>query len=262
MEMNNAKISAFLQKSYCSTAHLIKNIVAQFYCCDLCKQPSDKYSLLCSTCYQDISRFNLARVNGNLLNHPKISKHLPCIHFQQLIALAPYCWPYTRWVSELKYQHRFELAPLLAKMLVQHIKQANLCDELPKLLISVPIHYQRLKVRQFNQAALIAKHTAKELGCIYDETTIIRQCKTDSQVGQSGANRRRNLKGAFAIDKPKILPAHVGIVDDVVTTGATVSEISKLLTQHGVKKITVLSVCLTIPVPPQDAGFQWELKAI
>lgn len=247
MEMNKAKTSVFLQKSCLSIGKLLKSIATQFHSCDLCNQPSDKYSLLCSTCYQDISRFNLATVNGNLLNHPKISKHLPSIRFQQLIALAPYCWPYTRWIAELKYQQRFELAPLLAQMLAIHIKQYNLSIELPKLVLSVPIHYKRLKVRQFNQAALIAKTIAKELGCEYNETMIIRQIKTDSQVGQSGANRRRNLKGAFALGKTMKLPEHVGIVDDVVTTGATVSEMSKLLSQHGVKKITVLSVCLTMP---------------
>jgi len=247
MEINKAKISVFLQKSFAKFTLLFKKMAPHFNCCDLCKQPSDNYSLLCSTCYKDISRFNLATVNGNLLNHPKISKNLPNIHFQQLIALAPYCWPYTRWIVELKYQQRFELAPLLAKMLATGIKQYNLTTDLPKLLISVPIHYKRLKVRQFNQAALIAKTIAKELGCEYNEALLIRQIKTDSQVGQSGANRRRNLKGAFALGKAVKLPEHVGIVDDVVTTGATVSEMSKLLTQHGVKKVTVLSVCLTMP---------------
>ncbi|WNC72050.1 ComF family protein [Thalassotalea psychrophila] len=247
MEMNKAKRSVFLQNSFTKLALIFKKVAAHFYCCDLCKQPSEKYSLLCSTCYEDISRFNLATVNGNLLNHPQISKNLPSIHFQQLIALAPYCWPFTRWIGELKYQQRFELAPLLAKMLAAGIKQYNLTAELPKLLISVPIHHNRLKVRQFNQAALIAKIIAKELGCEYNETLLIRHIKTNAQVGQSGANRRRNLKGAFTLGKAVKLPAHVGIVDDVVTTGATVSEMSKLLTQHGVKKITVLSICLTMP---------------
>lgn len=247
MEMNKAKISVFLQNNYAILALLFKKAVQHFHYCDLCNQASDKFSLLCSTCNEDICRFNLAAVNSNLLNYPKISKHLPSIEFQQLIALAPYCWPYSRWISELKYQQRFELAPLLAQMLVMQIRQYVPSKNLPKLLISVPIHYKRLKQRQYNQAALIAKNIAKQLECEYNETMIIRQLKTDPQVGQSGAQRRRNLKGAFTLGKTIQLPEHVGIVDDVVTTGATVNEISKLLTQHGVKKITVLSVCLTMP---------------
>ncbi|WOH36782.1 ComF family protein [Thalassotalea fonticola] len=247
MEINRAKISIFLQNSFLNVGKITKKITAAFHCCDLCNQPSDKFSLLCSTCYQDISRFNLTTVNSNLLNHPRINKNLPRIRFQQLIALAPYCWPYTRWISELKYQQRFELAPLLAQMLAVHIKQYITSQDLPRLLICVPIHHKRLKARQFNQAALIAKALAKQLDCEYNETMIVRQLKTDPQVGQSGVARRRNLKGAFAIDKSMQLPKHVGIVDDVVTTGATVSEMSKLLTQHGVQKITVLSVCLSMP---------------
>lgn len=247
MEIKRVKILNFFKINYQNIGNLFKSVGTHFYCCDLCHQASDKYSLLCRTCYQDIRRFNLAAVNSNLLNHPKISKNLPSIRFQQLIALAPYCWPYSRWISELKYQQRFEVAPLLAQMLVAHIKQYISAEQLPNLLISVPIHFKRLKIRQFNQAALIAKALAKELKCEYSETLIIRQLKTDPQVGQSGVVRRRNLKGAFALGKIKTFPEHVGIVDDVVTTGATVSEMGKLLTQHGVKKITVLSVCLSIP---------------
>jgi predicted amidophosphoribosyltransferase len=72
---------------------------------------------------------------------------------------------------------------------------------------------------------------------------------TESQVGKSGAERRKNLNQAFSLNiKPKeSLPEHVILIDDVVTTGTTANEICKLLKKSGVQSITLLSLCLAIP---------------
>ncbi|OUS28157.1 hypothetical protein A9Q98_07865 [Thalassotalea sp. 42_200_T64] len=247
MEIINSTIRSFFQHFGSLLVKYLSKPRKFIQICDLCLQPSDNHSLLCRTCQQDLTTFNLTQVQGNLLNHPKIALHLPQIRFQQLICLAPYQWPFANWVQQLKYQQRFEIGQLLARLLVEQVSRHQLENQLPTLLLPVPIHPQRLRERQYNQAALIAKELSKCLPCAYDENLVIRQSKTEQQVGQSGAQRRRNLQGAFCLVKPCNLPVHVGIVDDVLTTGATVSEMAKVLTQHGVKKITVLSVCLTMP---------------
>ena len=254
MEISSRKISALLQPlttKLISSCHFWRQNLSLHYC-DLCLQRSHHYSLLCQQCSTDLIRFDLIACHGNLLLYPNIARQLPQIKFSKLICLAPYQWPFNAWISQMKYQHRFEVATLLAQLLASHIKQSINNHELPQLIISVPLHPQRLKSRQFNQAALIAFELAKKLSVNYQSHLITRVLNTDPQVGQSGASRRKNLKHAFSLNSNTnannngCLPEHVAIVDDVLTTGATVSEMAKLLTTHGVKKITVLCVCLAM----------------
>lgn len=253
MEISSKKISALLQlltTKVKSSCHFWRQSLSLHYC-DLCLQRSDKYSLLCQQCSDDLMRFDLTACNGNLLLYPNIARQLPQIKFSSLICLAPYQWPFNTWISQMKYQHRFEISALLAQLLAAHVKHAinnhtiN-TNALPQLIIPVPLHPQRLKNRQFNQAALIAFELAKKLAIDYQSHVIKRVLNTEPQVGQSGVSRRQNLKHAFALKANACLPEHVAIVDDVLTTGATVSAMAKLLTQHGVKKITVLCVCLAM----------------
>ena len=69
------------------------------------------------------------------------------------------------------------------------------------------------------------------------------------QAGQTGVTRRRNLRDAFALSPAltSALPEQVLLLDDVVTTGSTCNEICRILKQHGVKEVTVLSLCLSLP---------------
>jgi len=82
----------------------------------------------------------------------------------------------------------------------------------------------------------------------YDSGGLIRQKSTESQVEKSGDARRKNLQDAFKVTlDTALIPHHVLLIDDVVTTGATASEIAKKLKQFGVKKVTVVSMCLSLP---------------
>ncbi len=241
------KVKYYFAQNYAAKFIALKqHYVTSVHRCDLCLQPSDKFSLLCNTCFTDLPRFDLSACQGNLLNHPQINRQLPQISFDKLIAIGPYQWPYNQWISQLKYQHRFEVGQLLAQIFAAHLTVELLTDNLPELFMPVPLHSRRLKQRQYNQAALISYKLAQLLGCKHNGAIIKRVVNTLPQVGQGGASRRRNLKHAFTLGSMATLPNHVAIVDDVLTTGATMSEICKLLTAHGVKQITVLTVCLAL----------------
>lgn len=237
--------------------------------CDLCLQPAHKYSLLCHVCWRDLGFFKYPQGQANLLRHPQVARFLGGVKFDNLVCVAPYQWPFNQWISQLKYQGRFEVAHLLAELLAEQViyvlteqlgektgqlitvpaEQASFREikSLPSLIVPVPIHTFRLKQRLYNQAALIGHHLSKRLGCDYSQDVVTRQVHGKQQVGQSGAQRRKNLRSAFALNAQIMLPEHVGIVDDVVTTGATVNELARLLKHRGVKTITVFSICLTLP---------------
>jgi len=228
-------------------------------CCDLCGSNVNKsdlfgydlpQTLLCQHCINDLPYFNQTLIKGDLLNWPAIYHALPNIHFDHLFALSPYIYPFNKWLAQMKYLGRFELAHLFSALLSAQwaimMKKEKIASI--DLVLSVPLHIKKWKVRGYNQAHLIAKDFAKHQGLPYDANLIVRVKNNDSQMGKTGSQRRKNLANAFVLQQA--LPAdikHVLIIDDVATTGTTASEMSKLLKEEGVETVTLVTVCLTLP---------------
>ena len=232
----------------------IKRISLKISCCSLCGNTCQHHPLLCQYCQADLPYFNHQHLPYDLLLWPAVTKLIPIKHFDHLLAIAPYVWPFNTWISQLKYQHKTELAELLSYLLIHHwqqylsLEQTNLTPD-NIWIVPVPLHLKKWQERGFNQADLIARKFAQNFGYLYQADLVIRKKLTESQVGKSGAERRKNLKQAFSLNiKPKAsLPEHVILIDDVVTTGTTANEICKLLKKNGVQNITLLSLCLAIP---------------
>lgn len=235
---------------FTSIIDLIKKHTAR---CDLCNNLSDG-KFICQTCQHDIPHFSLPQSANNLLLWPAVDKIFPKRKFDQLLCYAPYIWPYDVWLKQFKYNARFELAPLFAQLLtiswqvhLKHLTNTDLLNDL-YLVTSVPIHVTKWQTRGFNQAHLIAKRFARMNQLSYQPNLLSRVKKGESQVGQSGALRRKNLANAFEInsnlvDKVK----YVIVIDDVITTGTTVNEISKTLKNHGVEQVLVMTIALSLP---------------
>ena len=243
----NLNFNAWLLKPFTKVIGQINKTIA---CCRLCRQQATVFNNLCQTCFNDLPLFNYQVLDGNLLNWPAVSKALPNHQFDYLVCAAPYLWPFDQWLSMFKYHKHYELAHLLAEITAyQWQQQINLgADKEPQVVTSIPLHFNKWQQRGYNQAHLLAKIIAKKLKLPYLPKLINRIKATEQQVGQTGAQRRRNLKGAFALsDKIAALPQHIILVDDVVTTGTTANEICKLLKRQGVETVTLLTVCLTLP---------------
>jgi len=239
-------------------SHFVKGITKYYHqlllklsSCDLCGEPCSDYLLLCQSCVDDLPLFDVGIINGDLLNWPAVNKILPKIKFDHLICLSPYTTPFSDWLSQLKYHGRFEIAQLMALLLSKQYQQTISKNKSNKanLIIAVPIHITKWQQRGFNQAHLLAKVVAQHINIPYDEKMLTRRKASKSQVGQSGKLRRKNLRGLFDVNlsSKKHTPEHVILIDDVVTTGATASEISRCLKLAGVKKVTVLALCLSLP---------------
>jgi ComF family protein len=233
---------------------LIKKIRLLISCCTLCGNACQQHQLLCQYCQDDLPYFKENLIGFDLLLWPAIKQALPKSTFDHLFSLAPYQWPFSTWINQLKYQGRTELAELLAYLLAQRWQQylASIDNQMiPEhiLVLSVPLHITKWQERGFNQAHLIAKDFAKQLGYYYQPELLIRDKITQSQVGKSGVERRKNLAHAFNVNPTASadLAEHVILIDDVVTTGTTANEICQLLKKRGVQTITLLSICLALP---------------
>jgi ComF family protein len=162
--------------------------------------------------------------------------------FDAALAVLRYETPVPLLVGAAKFRGQLAAARLLGQLLADALPiQAG---ALPEVLIPVPLHPRRLGERGYNQALEIARTVAGALGVAVDAKRCRRVLSTAPQAGLDEAARRRNIRGAFAVSDP--LPwRRIAILDDVVTTGSTVAELSRTLRRSGAEEIAVWAVART-----------------
>lgn len=143
--------------------------------------------------------------------------------------------PTKEMIHYLKYNGVKENAAILANLLIDQLIDTDFRGQI--VVTSVPLHSRRLNERGFNQAEILAKLAAKNIGYDY-QNLLIRKKYSDSQVKSSGKKRRENLIGAFVPDKlASAKKKTVILVDDVSTTGATLEECAKVLRASGARQV-------------------------
>jgi len=147
-----------------------------------------------------------------------------------------------RLIGQFKNRHRILVGKVLARVVSQAYGEAADC--LPDLLLPVPLHPGRLRQRGHNQAAEIAAVLAERTGSPVDDGLCRRIRNAPAQKTLNAASRRQNLRQAFALRR-ELDGERIGIVDDVVTTGATVGEISRLLLSAGAGSVEVIALART-----------------
>lgn len=147
--------------------------------------------------------------------------------------------PVQQGIHALKYQARFQQAPLLATAFASRMRVRT--EPLPTLLIPVPLHWRRQWWRGYNQSLELARGIGSGLGIAVDATVATRRHHTPDQIGQTAAQRRKNLKGAFAVS-PRIAGLHIALLDDVMTTGATLEELARTCKAAGAKTVEAWAI--------------------
>ena len=116
------------------------------------------------------------------------------------------------------------------------------------MVVPVPLHKKRLRHRGFNQSLMLARLAAKKLNKKLDYTTLTRERLTRPQTELKGDERRRNVRGAFEIKKSNLFKGkRVLLVDDVYTTGATITECARVIKRAG-GETSVLTLARTARV--------------
>jgi ComF family protein len=163
-----------------------------------------------------------------------------------VVAPFSYAPPLDHYVQALKYRGVRSLGRAFALLLAATLAGTELGVD---SLVAVPLHRARLLERGYNQAHEIARTLARELGVPALQRGIARRTATAAQAGQGARERRAAMNDAFAVGRD-LSGLRVGVVDDVVTTGATANALAAALKAAGAARCVVLAVART-PEPAQ-----------
>jgi len=164
--------------------------------------------------------------------------------FDRVVAPLLYLDPVDALVADFKYRRQLHLGPLLAGTCADAIRTATAGVE---LLLPVPMLAQGLRERGFNQAAELTRQLARQFSIPWAEDRLIKTAGGPHQQALGRAQRRRNVRGTF--DFRGDLPRSVALIDDVVTTGATADEASRMLKRAGSEYVEVWALART----PRDS---------
>ena len=196
--------------------------------CELCIDSLPKIITACGLC-------NTPLQNGNLCGVCIRSQR----HWDQCFAAFEYKDSIKHIITEFKYRQKPALGKLLSYLLHQHIIN-NHDGEMPDYLIPVPMHHSQLKHRGFNQSLILCNTLSKLLN-IPTINIIQKQKNIHTQKGLSSTERKKFIKNSFqlntgAIKKLKTVEK-ITLIDDVMTTGSTASEIARLLKKSGISTV-------------------------
>lgn len=211
--------------------------------CQACRQ--DYFTRECHRCLQCAMPMSTTAKDircGDCL------KHKPA--FDATLVATDYRAPADQLVLALKFGARLTLAPLLAELLGNALQQeAGHGLPLPALLAPVPLGRRRLQERGFNQSLEIARPLARRFAIPMAPQLLVRLRDTPAQTTLPVDERKRNMRRAFIVQgdaMQQVRDRHIGVVDDAITTGATLNDIAATLKRYGARRVTNLVFARTI----------------
>jgi ComF family protein len=221
-------------------ARLLDSLLPQD--CYACGAPAGR-ELLCPACLSELPLLAPDRCPQCALPSPHGQRCGACLrdapHYDATLARWAYDFPIREMVLALKYQARLALAPWLARGLV------DLKPHQADCVIALPLHPARLAERGFNQSVEIGRFLARQWGLPLLLDACVKDRLVEPQARLPWKARRNNIRGAFRC-VADLNGKRIAVVDDVMTTGATLDEFAKTLKQRGAAHVTNLVIARTL----------------
>jgi ComF family protein len=211
--------------------------------CALCAAPTHSELSVCHACINDLPlatnpscpQCGLS-TQGDICG--KCIKQKP--HYDATHALFTYAYPVDALLQHYKYHHALYLSQTFAQLLSAKM-QSNDID----LIIAMPLHPNRIKERGFNQSLEVAKIMATKQQIALDRASCSRIKNTPPQASLPLKNRLKNMKDAFRCNQ-SLTGKHIALIDDVMTTGASLNELAKTIKKAGAYKVSCYVLARTL----------------
>ena len=218
-------------------------------CCILCQQPAGRELDLCNACEADLPWLTVACSYCGL---PLAHNHDLCAMcikrppvFSAVLCGFQFCFPVDSMIRRFKDQRNLASGYVLAKLLLsRHRAILQSLSGSDTTIFPVPLHWTAKRKRGFNQSLIIAEVLASGLDCEIDTRSLTRVSRSKTQKNLSQTERKQNLRGVFACTK-NLKGQRIILVDDVITTTSTISEITQLLGKKGAADVVAVALART-----------------
>lgn len=197
--------------------------------CETCRTQLPWNQDACRQCGIGLAAAGPAHCGACLLDPPPFTRAFCPLHYR---------FPIDRLLPRFKFHGDLAAGELLATLMQWPMDPGNL----PQALVPVPLHRNRLRTRGYDQALELARALARGIRVPVSADALVRRRATQPQTELGAAKRQHNMRDAFALRPGARLPLHVALVDDVLTTGATLGECARVLLAAGVQRVDAWTI--------------------
>ena len=214
-----------------------------------CYQCKKLWHFFCPQCFEKFKTYNefcyeCKGTNRDFQIHEACQKSW---NFDAVIILGRYKnYPLQKLIADGKYYGRkeiyYDMGLYLSKLFLKH---HTIVDKDKYVIVSAPMHFFRRWKRGYNHSHILAQKVSKELGILYNSRIIVKKKYTKQQSHLTREERLKNLTGVFFLDSQDMSYLKwktIILIDDVISTGATLNELAKILKESGVKKVVWLVI--------------------
>ena len=213
--------------------------------CGGCETPGTRWCQECQKAVQKIEN-SVCNACGLPLQHTgmcnRCKNNRPA--YKLLRSWAVFENPVQNAIHRLKYRRDIGLGEALADQIMEFFVELGW---LVDMVIPIPLGKQRLNERGYNQVAMVAMPLSNRLGLEYRPKALVRARETRSQVGLSAIERQKNVQSAFLADGKKVNRRIILLIDDVSTTGATLSSAAEALYSSGAQDVYAFTIARALP---------------